>query len=260
MARGNGERFGRQQLVHETRNFLCLSDLDPEKTRTLLAYAESVLSTIRGMLKDAAWTGYHGKHVLMFFSDPEDYFAYISFFYPEGAHPSRFRDIYNRWLRPYCFAVCECFSAENVIVHELLHNLLCHLRIPAWLNEGLAVMIEAQVAHRSFHINHELADRHCRHWNEENIQAFWAGRSFHTPGDDSELSYSLGGIFVTLLSRNGADFIAFITKADWRDAGQDAALTFLDRDLGEVAAEFLGPGNWRPQRKAIAEYFHKKTK
>jgi hypothetical protein len=49
-------------------------------------------------------------------------------------------------------------------------------------------------------------------------------------------------------------FVEFIKAADWRDAGQDAALNFLEQDLGEVLGGFLGPGNWRPQRKAIAGY------
>lgn len=70
-----------------------------------------------------------------------------------------------------------------------------------------------------------------------------------------ELSYSLGEIFVTVLSEKKGDFIGFISNADWRDGGQDAALRFLNLDLGEVAAGFLGPGNWRPQRKAVSECF-----
>jgi hypothetical protein len=35
-------------------------------------------------------------------------------------------------------------------VHELTHNLLCHLPIPLWLNEGLAVLIEQTVTQKPF--------------------------------------------------------------------------------------------------------------
>jgi hypothetical protein len=73
------------------------------------------------------------------------------------------------------------------------------------------------------------------------------------PGDDSQLSYSLGEILVNLLSEKGADFIEFVKAADWRDAGQDAAVNFLGQGLEEFLGGFLGPGNWRPQRKAIAD-------
>jgi hypothetical protein len=63
----------------------------------------------------------------------------------------------------------------------------------------------------------------------------------------------LAEIFVALLSEKGPDFINFIKSADYRDAGQDAALGCLGSDLGDLAAGFLGLGNWRPQRRDIAE-------
>ena len=148
-------------------------------------------------------------------------------------------------------------SAEHVLVHELVHNLLCHLRIPLWLNEGLAIIIERRIVRRPFLIDSELVERHALHWNKKNIQAFWAGKSFDVPGDESELSYSLAEILVNLLSEKGRQFIAFISNADWRDGGQDAAVNVLDSDLGEVLAGFLGAGNWRPQRRAIAECLNK---
>lgn len=240
--------------VHRSGNFLCLSDLDEENTRTLLSYAESVLGIIRVVLGEAAWTGYLGKHVLLFFSDPDDYFAYISFYYPEGTHALSSGVFLASGYAHVALPCVNQSSAEHVLVHELVHNLLCHLSIPAWLNEGLAMVIEERVFRRSFLIDHELVDRHAAHWNDKNIQAFWAGESFHVPGEESELSYSLARILITLLSENAKDFKGFIMNADWHDAGQDAALAILNRDLGEVAAEFLGVGNWRPQRLAISEY------
>lgn len=245
--------LGGASRVYRSDNFLCLSDVTPEITRTLLAYAESVLGTIRGSLKEAAWTGFYGKHVLLLFSDLDDYFAYISFYYPEGSHALSsgvfLRQGYAHIALPYE----NTLSAEHVLVHELVHNLLSRLPIPLWLNEGLAVVIEGRVSRFPFRVDADMVDRHGRHWSEENIQAFWAGKSFNVPGEESELSYSLAPILVTLLSEKGGDFITFIRNADWRDAGQEAALTILDRDLGDVAGEFLGPGNWRPQRKAIVE-------
>lgn len=89
--------------------------------------------------------------------------------------------------------------------------------------------------------------------NEENIQEFWSGTSFNEPGDASMLSYSLGEILVELASENAKYFLNFLRHADYRDAGQDAALKYLGRSLGDVVATFLGPGDWRPRRKAITE-------
>jgi hypothetical protein len=144
-------------------------------------------------------------------------------------------------------------SAQHVLAHELTHNLLCHLPIPLWLNEGLAVTLEKLVTQRRLILDRELAERHRNHWNETNIQAFWAGKTFNIPGDDSQLSYSLGEILVNLLSEKGADFIEFVKAADWRDGGQNAAVNFFNLGLEESLGGFLGPGNWRPQRKIITE-------
>jgi len=44
-----------------------------------------------------------------------------------------------------------------------------------------------------------------------------------------------------------------VKNADWRDGGQDAALACLDVNLSDIAGGFLGPGNWRPQRKTITD-------
>jgi hypothetical protein len=245
--------LGGGSRVQRSQNFYCLSDLDEETTRTLLTYAEFVVETIRGCLGKAAWSGYHGKHVLLLFSDPDDYYAYVSYYDRDGLHILSGGVFIQRGYAHIALPYADTLSAQHVLVHELTHNLLCHLSIPLWLNEGLAVVIERLVVRRNFVVDRELADRHRNHWNETNIQAFWAGKTYDAPGDDSQLSYSLGEILVGLLSEKGADFVEFVKAADWRDGGQDAAINFLNQGLEEFLAGFLGPGNWRPQRKAIAE-------
>ena len=158
--------------VRQSHNFYCFSDLDEETTRTLLAYAEFVVETIRASLGSAAWTGYHGKHVLLLFSDPDDYFAYVSYYHADGRHILSSGVFIRKGYAHIALPYVNTFSAQHVLVHELTHNLLCHLRIPLWLNEGLAVLIERTVARQPFIIDRELADRHRTHWNEINIQTF----------------------------------------------------------------------------------------
>jgi hypothetical protein len=243
--------LGGNSRVSRSPNFFCLSDLDAETTKTIQAYAEKSVQMIRNCLGAAAWTGYHGKHVLLLFSDPDDYFSYISYFDADGEHILSGGVFIRRGYAHIAIPCADVRSAENALVHELTHNLLCHLPIPLWLNEGLAMLSERLAGQRILVMDGDLADRHRRHWNETNIQAFWAGTLIDVPGDDSELSYSLGEILVSLLSESGAPFADFITHADWRDAGQDAAINWLEKDLGDVLSDFLGPGNWRPERKAI---------
>jgi hypothetical protein len=247
--------LGGPSRVHESALFLCLSELDAATTRALLATGKSMIGSIRNYLKEAAWTGFHGKHVLLLFSDLDDYFAYISYYYPEGHHALSAGIFLRAGYAHIALPFVSLHSTEDVLRHELVHNLLCHLPIPTWLNEGLAVAIERERSRHSGFLDRDLADRHGGFWNESNIQSFWAGKSFHVPGQESELSYSLAQILVTLLSGQGKEFNAFIAQANWRDAGQEAARTVMGRDLGEVASQFLGPGNWRPQRKAISDHF-----
>ncbi len=106
-------------------------------------------------------------------------------------------------------------------------------------------------------LDREMAAEHHAHWNEQNIQGFWAGTSFYGPDEGNKLSYNLGEILVELLSGNWEDFLNFVQNADWNDAGQDAALKCLDRCLGETLAGFLGPGQWRPNRRKIAELWER---
>ncbi len=202
--------LGGDSHIRRSRNFYCLSDLDSQTTRTLLAYAEFVVETIRGCLGNAAWSGYHGKHVLLFFSDPDDYYVYVSYFHSEGTHILTAGVFIHKDYTHIALPFSDTLSAQHVLVHELTHNLLCHLPIPLWLNEGLAVTIEGLVARRVFILDRELAERHRNHWNETNIQAFWAGKTFNIPGDDSELSYSLGEILVNLLSSKGSCLVFFV--------------------------------------------------
>jgi hypothetical protein len=245
--------LGGAARIHRSGNFLCLSDLRSAAAQATVAYAERVVKLVRDTLKEAAWHGFSGKHVLLVFSDQDDYYSYVSYYLKEGRHPLSGGVFLTGGYAHVAFPYVNARASEHVLVHELTHNLLCHLRIPTWLNEGLAVLIERLASLRPFLLDKELVERHYAHWNEKNIQSFWAGTSYHIPGDDNELSYGLAEIFVNLLLGKGQEFVTFILKADWRDGGQDAALTIFGKGLEEVAGEFLGPGDWRPQRKAIAD-------
>jgi hypothetical protein len=127
-----------------------------------------------------------------------------------------------------------------------------HLKLPLWLNEGLAVKFQRAIAgsHRPV-LDYELKERHLAFWNPENIQEFWSGVSFQKSGDPNELSYSLAEIMLTLLLEQPGDWGAFLKQAQWGDAGQTAAIECLGTDLGAVMATFLGEGDWRPRRKAM---------
>jgi hypothetical protein len=91
-----------------------------------------------------------------------------------------------------------------------------------------------------------LVQRHKTCWKSEGLQVFWTGDSFD--GALEELSYHLAEVFArNILAAHRGSFIEFLSRAEWRDAGDAAAREVLGCNLGEIAAQFLGPGNWSPQ-------------
>lgn len=254
--------LGGKYNVRCSERFILLSERDPHAADQLLAFAESTLESIREALKEAAWRPKLGKHMLFLFTEDDDYYQYVAYFSREGVHPASSGCLIHK---DYVHIAMPCLDGRNIrwaLTHELTHNCVVHLQLPLWLNEGLAVTFaRTATSWQRPIVDHELRDRHLAFWNSGNIQKFWAGVSFGEPGDSNELSYSLAEITVSLLLAKQQDFGGFVLNAQWGDAGQTAALDFLDTDLGQVMGTFLGDGNWRPNRKAMVECWNaaKKT-
>jgi hypothetical protein len=252
--------LGGDYQFSESRRFFILAPLSTETRTKIIDFSEAVILQIRDRLSDAAWKPKHGKHVILLFAEDDDYYQYVSYFYPAGNHPQSggclIHKDYIHIAAPY-----EPWSIRRTLAHELTHNLVVHLRLPLWLNEGLAKFFEHCVApSRGPMLDHEIRERHLAFWNEQNIQEFWAGVSWRIPGDSNQLSYSLAEIFLNLLFEGRANWGAFLKQAQSGDAGQTAALECFGIDLGQIAATFLGPGDWRPRRKAMVAAWEARKK
>jgi len=253
------EDLGGNYRGYESASFLLMCAEGRKVSETLLQYSENAQAAITERIGKLKAREVFGKQTLLIFSEDDDYFTYISHYYPEGTHNLSSGIFisagYGHVALPFRFA----FSAKAVLIHELVHNSLFHLPIPTWLNEGLAQRIERHMGNHGFVLDGDLAQRHREFWDTENIQRFWAGYSFGEPGDSSQLSYSLGEILVELLTGDYVAFLDFVSEADWRDAGQDAAVRILDKDLGAALEGFLGSGDWRPNRKKLSDIFKAST-
>lgn len=270
LAKLQGELGGDYRL-RKSRHFAFLSPVDKDTSQRLLNFADGAMSAIRDSLGEVAWGSHDGLQVVILFAEEDDYYQYIADFYREGTHPKS-AGIHINTGYPHIALIFDSeLRAGEIIAHELAHHCLNHLPVPLWLNEGVAVVLQKAVggyAPPSYQgaasaywgivsgwkppvVWDELAEKHHQFWNEDQIQHFWAGTSFHEPGDAVQLSYSLAEILVHLLAKNRGEFLAFIRSAQRNDAGQTAALDCLGTCLGDAAGTFLGEGNWRPQRKAI---------
>ena len=244
-----GELGGSYHLTVSRRCAL-LSALDSPAANRLLDYCETATAAIREALRGVAWESFDGPQVIIAFAEEDDYYQYVSGFCSDGEHPTsggvHIRRGYSHVALPF---ETELHSGQT-IVHELTHHCLTHLPIPVWLNEGVAQHLQKTIVGARL-VCDDLAERHFGFWNQERIQGFWAGTSFHEPGDSVQLSYNLAEILVHLLIEKGGDFLAFLRFAHANDGGQTASWDCLGCCLGETVGAFLGPGDWRPQRKAI---------
>ena len=264
--------LGGSYWSRETEHFLLLSAVDGTVAGSILQFAERARSIIVENLRDVAWSP-TWKEVLLLFDDQDDYYTYIAHGYEKSDIP-RTAGVFVKTGYPHvALTFHNQAEACHTIAHELTHGSLHGLPVPLWLEEGvcetlrrmiggpLSVPGEGPASEYWGAVSgwtppvmwDELAERHHAFWDERNIQTFWAGTSFHGPQEAQELSYSLAEVLVHLLSGDHDGFLSFLGRAHYDDAGQTAALECLDKNLGDVVSEFLGPGDWRPYRKAIVD-------
>ena len=137
--------------------------------------------------------------MILLFLEEDDYYQYVSYFHRDGNHPTSGGCLIHKGY-VHIAAPYEPFGLRQMLAHELTHNCVAHLRLPLWLNEGLAMKFQRAIAGTNRPVlDYELKERHLAFWNPDNIQEFWSGISFQKPGNPNELSYSLAEIMLTLL-------------------------------------------------------------
>ncbi|HUS34643.1 MAG TPA: hypothetical protein VM680_04750 [Verrucomicrobiae bacterium] len=270
------EDLGGHYALHEDPETFLLSDLPADAARRLQKFATDAISQMRDAWPRVAWEGSRRKIVILLFSESDDYYSYISYFHLDGDAPQSS----GVWLsNGYTHIAAQLegeVGAAVTILHELCHDAFGHLNLPLWLNEAMARTLERRMAPRAPSLGEsetdalwgdvsgwkapimwaELADLHFGFWNSDNIQEFWSGHSFQIAGNSMDLSYSLAEVLLKLITEKSdqQSFVAFLTSAgQHNDAGLTAAHEALGLDLGDIAATFLGTGDWRPNRKRIAE-------
>lgn len=233
--------------VSESNAFFLLSRKPETEIPRLLEFCEQTRHTILQMINEAASNEGIGKHVVLSFADTANYYSYTSAFVPEGEFGGSSGMFINDYY-PHIVAM-DGFDWQRTIAHELTHNLMRHLPLPVWLDEGVTQIVEDHVFQNSrFEPDGMLMNRLVSYWKSNEISSFWNGKSFSFPDDGQELSYVLARVLTWRLSTDFSEgFWTFVANADWNDAGSAAAVNYLDRSLGNFLSEFLGAGNWEPQ-------------
>jgi hypothetical protein len=80
------EELGGDYHVTESPEFFLLSALDQEDSKRVLEFAEKTVTIIREQLQHVAWTGFYGKHVILLFTDDDDFHQYRAPLMREGVN------------------------------------------------------------------------------------------------------------------------------------------------------------------------------
>ncbi len=234
--------FDKPLEIYESNDFFLLSALEQRPSEVLLDYAQKAkkrnLATLDGIASDEGY----GKHIICVLHDEEDYYRYVSQYYPQDGEFAFSGGMFlQNGYGHFVFRQGEMDSMEPTLVHELAHALLSHLPIPAWVNEGLAVNTERRWAPRpSQYKPHEIAYMHSRFWNTETMQEFWSGRSYLRPDDGNFLSYDLAQRMIALIGRDHGALVNFVNAAVDQDSGHLAAIEQLGLPLNELTLEVIG--------------------
>ncbi len=234
--------------IHESENYILVTSESDRYVTLLQGFLESTLKKILSTLEGIASDEGYGKYVVIVFNDIDDYYSYMTYYYPEDGVFGLSSGVYlNNGYGHFVFPHQDVTYAESITAHEMTHSLLVHLPIPSWLNEGIAVTIEDMITGSApLRMDNELFERHKAFWGTKEIQEFWSGEAFHRPDEGQELSYHLAQFAVKSLSHDYEDFSRFVNKANYEDGGESAANDVFGGGLGGLISQFFGDGDWAP--------------
>ncbi|MBL8311350.1 MAG: hypothetical protein JNL19_13075 [Burkholderiales bacterium] len=250
----NTEAFDGRLQSGESRHFILMGDVEPDRGRAILAFAESTLARFHEHIGDVIHFGPAAKMPILTFASDDDYYRYVSAYFSEGQYGLSSGMFIQRGLGHFVFPHEDMWRQEPVIAHELFHATVAHLPLPAWLNEGLATNAEFRFGNRvedPRHVNEQLP-HHRAYWNDERLQDFWSGDAFHQANEGQELSYDLARRLVVGLSPDWDRMKRFIANASADDGGESAAQETFGFSLAVPAEAVLGrtvtgpvPARWR---------------
>lgn len=243
--------LGGDHQLHESDHFFLIRFRGSDQAAAMLGWAERCRSRLMDNLEELAQASPQRKHLIIDFEDDDDFYDYAAYFHGGDS------DIAN------CSGIClyrdDCHSyphialntgsdewTRTVLAHELTHDLLSHLSLPRWIEEGIAMVMESTLGEKA----HE--DLNVEPWLQplwvHGLNPFWAGGGLSVDHPLRDFYYTLARDLVYLLNQTNPDrFTRFVVRADPDDAGEAAAKEILGTNLGELAQRLLGPGEWGPR-------------
>jgi hypothetical protein len=248
-----GDALGGGYGVVESGRFLVFAPESHGYCDQLLRCAGRCRIVLTSLLGDVAAFDDARKELIVALRSRSEYYSYICFYDPDGEHGESGGVHIREGHAHVALHGIHMQERERVLAHELTHVALHHLRMPQWIEEGLAQLAERSVTGREpLDVDEALALAHKRHWSEHGLEPFWRGDGFSAPDRLQQRCYELAGILVRLLVEDArprwfggeerrARFLGFLRAARDADGGEAAAREHLGIGLGDLAGRFLGP-------------------
>jgi hypothetical protein len=243
--------------ISESTNFLLLSVPKVDQIKRVLVFLEQARVRVLQALASAQPPSDRPKHVVVIFGDKSDYDHFTAAAAPENEPVLADSGgmFITAGVSHIALPSADLLAIHATLVHELTHDCVSHLSLPAWLNEGITQMLEYDIVSWSpFELDRDMKKKHAGYWTAETIQDFWTGRSFHLPDDAQKVSYNLSVVLVRKLLSEFAQgrqrFWEFVCHANPADAGDAALREHMGLGLDELVETFLGPGDWAPRMRA----------
>jgi hypothetical protein len=189
--------------VHETKHFLLLLPDDPVFTPLLMSEAEHFRSMILNLLPSVTQFNPPGKQIVLVFPNIDWYYSYTSHFYPDHGEYGGSGGMFLRDGCPHT-ALYMTSTGHNLVptfAHEMTHEGLSHLSLPAWLEEGVTQFIEHGVTPGGgFALTGEKLREHQWYWPKHGLGAFWWGQGYHRAGRVQSLCYDLSNVLFHILA------------------------------------------------------------
>jgi hypothetical protein len=233
------ESFGEKYQKHESPHFWIICSQDAQMARRVLNWAEKAYAHLTTVLADAVPRKY-GRIPIIMFADLDAYYSYVSEYCQDGEHPASGGVYLFKGYGHLAFCFHELSLAERVIAHELAHAVLLGLKIPLWLNEGVAQTAEISLLGQSAHDFDKINDTFRSFWTERTIQEFWRGTSFHRLDHGRMQSYYLALLLTSKLTRDMIRFRKFVKTASEKDGGQAALYETYGLRLEDLVGLHLG--------------------
>jgi hypothetical protein len=243
--------------VYTSPNLVLISYDDDKRNELLLKFAEKAYQEIHsftgGML-----TKQEARRHLVIHVTSEDYYLFEDINHTGWLEPVSTGGKFCPGVVPYMIFHSNEGSdlPDIVLAHELCHSLMSIKKLPLWLDEALACTIEKKITGvSSYDWSLKTGLENVDFWDWETIQFFWTGESFSME-ESQKFSYLLAqGLMNCIIKNHGKQFFVFAKHASKYDAGNAAAKKYLGCDLSQIASEYLGSDDWRPNQDRMEDYF-----